>query len=541
MPDNIYPDRSNSGFDIKYNQLKILASDLKARFFNRGVVTSHPQTGDSGGDDNPPPGNNGCKLVYVANLSQASTSNPLALVYENTIGPIIWTRVSTGVYRGTLTDAFPIDNTWVMVDTNYLKGIDDKQVKFNVTANDDYVEIQAEEGGSLSDDILDHTSIEIRTYCASADGACTAVEIAEGTLPLAASGIPYSYSLSLMGTAPFTLGAVTKPSWMTIAIVGSTLEFTGTPSDGDAGTGITVSVEVNNCTAGTATFSGTVDVVVLGDFILEHDVETLDDGYSQISMFRLSGSPINGYVDWGDGIIEPFTINGGIPLLFSHTYATDGTYERTWYFDSNTNLSLIDDSGEGDYQKVNKFSHSDNFTSLAGIIQLTGVMNINNVLPPAATHIPTMEIIGYIASPQTSCDLTSLPSGVKSIQIQGFPVLATITNIPSSLTNGYSIQQNPLLTAVNSGGSLPNAHNQQLSDNADGLVFGTLNLAACNNFIFNQDFSVSQVNAFLVALDANGISNGNADVTQTPVAAPTGAGATAKTSLLGKSWTLNTD
>jgi hypothetical protein len=182
MPDNIFPDRSNSGFDIKYNQLKILASDLIARLLNRGVVTSHPvgqpQTGDSGGDDTPnPPGSGGCRLIYVANLSQASTNNPQALIYENTIGPIVWTRISTGVYRGTLTDAFPLGNTWVMVNTNYLKAIDDKQVKFNVTANDDYVEIQTESGGVLSDDVLDHTSIEIRTYCIDVEEEAPVFEI----------------------------------------------------------------------------------------------------------------------------------------------------------------------------------------------------------------------------------------------------------------------------------------------------------------------------------------------------------------------------
>lgn len=56
MPDNIYPDQTNVGYDIKYHQLKILASDVRSRGFNQGQVTSgppisQPEPGDEGGDD----------------------------------------------------------------------------------------------------------------------------------------------------------------------------------------------------------------------------------------------------------------------------------------------------------------------------------------------------------------------------------------------------------------------------------------------------------------------------------------------------------
>jgi hypothetical protein len=249
MPDNIFPDRSNSQFDIKYNQLKILASDIRSRLFNRGVVVSTPQTGSSGGDDTPiPPGDSGCKKVYVANLSQSGTANPVASVFENTIGPIVWTRVSTGIYRGTLTDAFTIDGTWVMVDTNYLKALDNKQVKFNVTANNDYVEIQTESGGALANDILDHTSIEIRTYCVSGDGACTDVSIGEFSLSDAFVGVDYLVSIPLTGTPPFVLNVTSKPAWMTIDIIDGALTFSGTPTE-EAGPA-EVNLTITNCSAG---------------------------------------------------------------------------------------------------------------------------------------------------------------------------------------------------------------------------------------------------------------------------------------------------
>ena len=59
--------------------------------------------------------------------------------------------------------------------------------------------------------------------------------------------------------------------------------------------------------------------------------------------------------------------------------------------------------------------------------------------------------------------------------------------------------------------------------------------------LVNCALSTSDVNAILVALDANGKSNGLVQITQTPSAPPSGAGATAKTSLQGKGWTVSTN
>lgn len=45
---------------------------------------------------------------YVANLSQYQTNAPVATVLENSLGgTLVWTRVSAGIYRGTLVGAFP--------------------------------------------------------------------------------------------------------------------------------------------------------------------------------------------------------------------------------------------------------------------------------------------------------------------------------------------------------------------------------------------------------------------------------------------------
>jgi hypothetical protein len=52
---------------------------------------------------------------YIALISQSSTSDPTVIELENTIGPIVWTRVSAGIYEGTLTGVFTVNKTYVMI------------------------------------------------------------------------------------------------------------------------------------------------------------------------------------------------------------------------------------------------------------------------------------------------------------------------------------------------------------------------------------------------------------------------------------------
>lgn len=74
---------------------------------------------------------------------------------------------------------------------------------------------------------------------------------------------------------------------------------------------------------------------------------------------------------------------------------------------------------------------------------------------------------------------------------------------------------------------------------------GTLDLSLVPNLVrFDQENSgrsAANINTYLVQLDANGKSNGYTSLNQTPTAAPSGAGATAKSALQGKGWTVLTD
>lgn len=104
---------------------------------------------------------------------------------------------------------------------------------------------------------------------------CIAVSIVGSpVLPDATVDEPFSYSFEVAGTAPFELGSIVKPGWMTISISGTTVSFSGTPTGGDVGTGIAVGFDIQNCAGhgsgspsssgmwgGDVSFDDTIDVV----------------------------------------------------------------------------------------------------------------------------------------------------------------------------------------------------------------------------------------------------------------------------------------
>ena len=99
--------------------------------------------------------------VYTALLSQSGTSAPVATVLENTLGgTVVWSYVSIGQYRGTLTGAFLSNKTVV-----FLTNVYGKYFLTGGRENDNSVMIgtQAPNGGSTNGD-LSNSSIEIRVY-----------------------------------------------------------------------------------------------------------------------------------------------------------------------------------------------------------------------------------------------------------------------------------------------------------------------------------------------------------------------------------------
>jgi len=88
---------------------------------------------------------------------------------------------------------------------------------------------------------------------------CTAVGLGGITsLGSAVAGRLFSRRIALSGAAPFSLGIVQKPLWLSVAIDGPELVLSGTPASTDRVSLATVKIEVTNCPGLNGTFGGRV-------------------------------------------------------------------------------------------------------------------------------------------------------------------------------------------------------------------------------------------------------------------------------------------
>ena len=99
---------------------------------------------------------------YVALITQSEGAEPTQIILENTLGgTIVWTRSAAGSYIGTLTGAFPANNTFCLsqADGNA------PYVFFGQNdANSVYLQSSNVNTLILADSLLTKTSIEIRVY-----------------------------------------------------------------------------------------------------------------------------------------------------------------------------------------------------------------------------------------------------------------------------------------------------------------------------------------------------------------------------------------
>lgn len=77
--------------------------------------------------------------IYEATLNQdGGTGAPTATVHNNTIGAIVWTRIATGGYVGTLTGAFTTGKTTISI-TEDPSGIEQRTFAGTSTINTVYI------------------------------------------------------------------------------------------------------------------------------------------------------------------------------------------------------------------------------------------------------------------------------------------------------------------------------------------------------------------------------------------------------------------
>ena len=101
--------------------------------------------------------------IYSALLTQTSTNPPIATILENTLGDIVWTYSSSGVYTGTLISGFP---KYKYFSPMPLSGFDCQVNQGGggnayswYRINDNSISVSTTENG-----ILENSPIEIKVY-----------------------------------------------------------------------------------------------------------------------------------------------------------------------------------------------------------------------------------------------------------------------------------------------------------------------------------------------------------------------------------------
>lgn len=100
---------------------------------------------------------------YVAIINQSGSSAPVATVLENTIGNIVWSRVATGTYLGTLNGAFPVNKVLILSSM----GVGGPAAEINsARAVDNFVYLVSISNSTYNpvDSALVNANIEIRVY-----------------------------------------------------------------------------------------------------------------------------------------------------------------------------------------------------------------------------------------------------------------------------------------------------------------------------------------------------------------------------------------
>jgi hypothetical protein len=101
--------------------------------------------------------------VYSALITQSGTASPTAIIFENTIGDIVWSYSSVGNYIATLTGAFPIDQVLLFLNNTRTNCISSLR-----RSNDNSLELEVVLTDSVpfqpSNSLLTKETIEIRVY-----------------------------------------------------------------------------------------------------------------------------------------------------------------------------------------------------------------------------------------------------------------------------------------------------------------------------------------------------------------------------------------
>lgn len=104
--------------------------------------------------------------VYTAFLTQSGTSAPVANVFENTLGgTIVWTRDSTGIYSGTLANAFTVNKTACFITNgSSYSGTPGSPPGIAATSTLNIVKVSTISSSGMADSATGGMFLEVRVY-----------------------------------------------------------------------------------------------------------------------------------------------------------------------------------------------------------------------------------------------------------------------------------------------------------------------------------------------------------------------------------------
>lgn len=198
---------------------------------------------------------------------------------------------------------------------------------------------------------------DIIVLYSDAENVCLPVDIQLGYfMPVGVAGFAYISTFYAVGTSPFTLSSIVKPSWMTVTLSSDLVTFTGTPAIGDAGNNA-VSFTISNA-CGTVNFSQVFNVSVP---TAQFDWTTFVSGdrSTDVEIANLTGMP---------GVVVTVTLNvltnanGGVLKVNGVVASLGDTYSVT-----------IDTSGKGSLNVEIDGIAGNYGTGILGQFQITSV------------------------------------------------------------------------------------------------------------------------------------------------------------------------
>lgn len=249
---------------------------------------------------------------------------------------------------------------------------------------------------------------------------------------------------------------------------------------------------------------GAVKVVVTQYVVDTSFRYTIDntDGSANTYHLRLDANTpnlVSASIDWGDGTDTVLT--GDIYYELNHTYDPGNSYTVKIAASPSNNLNKL------------------NLNNSGSPIKITSIRNIQS--------LTTLKRLSVEFSQILQVDTLSFPSSVTELSFQD-----------AHLTS-FQIEKPLALTFLNLTGCWIE------SDSAIYLppTLTYLGMSAMSNHLHTQSWNATDVNNFLIRLDALTFNAGpkTLDIVQFNNAVPSGAGLAAKTSLQSKGWTINTD